>query len=128
MYAVVRTYYGPGAKDLFDLLENRKAEVEAAIRSVPGLVSYTLVRTEEGGVESIGLDRANTGISVKTLLGSDSHTRAAGSLGMLAIGAGGFDVTLAISGEPFPVAMPRIFGVELDWRAPRFSERQGCHP
>ena len=36
---VVRTYYGPGAKDLFDLLENRKAEVEAAIRSVPGLVS-----------------------------------------------------------------------------------------
>jgi predicted aconitate hydratase len=56
----------------------------------------------------------------KTLLGSDSHTPAAGSLGMLAIGAGGLDVALAISGEPFPVAMPRIFGVELigelpDW-------------
>jgi hypothetical protein len=42
MYAVVRTFSGPGAKDLFDLLENRKAEVDAAMRFVPGLVSYTL--------------------------------------------------------------------------------------
>ena len=49
MYAVVRTYSGPGAKELFDLLERRKPEVEAVIRSVPALVSYTLVRTEEGG-------------------------------------------------------------------------------
>lgn len=37
----------------------------------------------------------------KSLLGSDSHTPAAGSLGMLAIGAGGLDVALAMSGEPF---------------------------
>jgi hypothetical protein len=49
MYAVVRTYSGSGAKELFDLLERRKAEVEAAIRTVPGLVSYALVRTESGG-------------------------------------------------------------------------------
>jgi hypothetical protein len=48
VYAVVRTYSGPGAKELFDLLEKRKAE-GAVIRSVPGLVSYTLVRTELGG-------------------------------------------------------------------------------
>ena len=50
MYAVVRTYSGAGAKDLFDLLEKRKSEVEAVIRSVPGLVSYTLVRSGDGGV------------------------------------------------------------------------------
>lgn len=50
MYAVVRTYSGPGAKELFDLLEKRKAEVEAVMRSVPGLVSYTLVRSQEGGM------------------------------------------------------------------------------
>jgi len=49
MYAAVRTYSGSGAKELFDLLERRKAEVEEAIRTVPGLVSYTLVRTELGG-------------------------------------------------------------------------------
>jgi aconitate hydratase len=46
----------------------------------------------------------------KTLLGSDSHTPAAGSLGMLAIGAGGLDVALAMSGEPFPTTMPGILG------------------
>ena len=56
----------------------------------------------------------------RTLLGSDSHTPAAGSLGMLAIGAGGLDVALAMSGEPFPTTMPGILGVRLvgelpDW-------------
>ncbi len=48
-----------------------------------------------------------------TLLGSDSHTCAAGSLGMLAIGAGGLDVALAMAGEPFRFSMPRIWGVRL---------------
>jgi hypothetical protein len=50
MHAVVRTYSGSGAKGLFDLLEKRKSDVESAIRSVPGLVSYTLVRSGDGGV------------------------------------------------------------------------------
>src|SRR5581483_9413069 len=49
----------------------------------------------------------------KSLLGADSHTPAAGALGMLAIGAGGLDVALAISGEPFPTAMPKVMGVRL---------------
>ncbi len=49
----------------------------------------------------------------KSLLGSDSHTPAAGSLGMLAIGAGGLDVALAMSGEPFHTTMPAVFGVRL---------------
>lgn len=39
MYAAVRTYTGPGAKEFFDLLEKRKSEVEAVMRSVPGLES-----------------------------------------------------------------------------------------
>jgi len=56
----------------------------------------------------------------KTLLGSDSHTCAAGSLGMLAIGAGGLEVAMAIAGDPFYVRMPKIVGVKLtgelsDW-------------
>src|SRR5262249_56106307 len=45
----------------------------------------------------------------KTMLGSDSHTCAAGSLGMLAIGAGGLEVALAIAGEPLYFAMPEIW-------------------
>ncbi|HZD25969.1 MAG TPA: aconitate hydratase [Alphaproteobacteria bacterium] len=54
----------------------------------------------------------------KTLLGSDSHTCASGSIGMLAIGAGGLDVAMAISGEPFAVAMPEVFGVRLTGSLP----------
>jgi len=60
------------------------------------------------------------GKPAKTLLGSDSHTCAAGSLGMLAVGAGGMDVALAMAGEPFYIEMPRVWGVKLigalpDW-------------
>lgn len=56
----------------------------------------------------------------KTMLGSDSHTPAAGSLGMLAIGAGGLEVAMAMAGEPLYTKMPEIWGVELigalpDW-------------
>jgi len=50
MHAVVRNYSGAGAKQLFDLLEQRKVEVESVIRKVPGLVSYTLVRSGDGGM------------------------------------------------------------------------------
>jgi aconitate hydratase len=60
------------------------------------------------------------GIPGKTLLGSDSHTPAAGSLGMLAIGAGGLETALAMAGEPLYLTMPKIRGVNLigslpDW-------------
>lgn len=58
------------------------------------------------------------GIPGKTLLGSDSHTCAAGSLGMLAIGAGGLEVALAMAGEPFYVNMPQIMGVRLTGKLP----------
>jgi aconitate hydratase len=54
----------------------------------------------------------------KTLLGSDSHTPAAGALGMLAIGAGGLEVALAMAGEPFFLAMPEIWGVRLVGKLP----------
>lgn len=58
------------------------------------------------------------GIPGKTLLGSDSHTCAAGSLGMLAIGAGGLEVALAMAGEPLYVKMPAVWGVKLFGRLP----------
>jgi aconitate hydratase len=58
------------------------------------------------------------GIPGKTLLGSDSHTPAAGGIGMLAIGAGGLEVALAMSGEPFHVKMPEVWGVELQGELP----------
>jgi aconitate hydratase len=54
----------------------------------------------------------------KVLVGSDSHTCAAGSLGMLAIGVGGLDVARAIAGEPLFLRMPRIWGVRLTGELP----------
>lgn len=49
----------------------------------------------------------------QTLLGSDSHTPTAGGMGMLAIGAGGLDVAVAMAGGPFHLAMPAIINVSL---------------
>jgi len=49
----------------------------------------------------------------KTMLGSDSHTPTNGGLGMIAIGAGGLDVALAMGGEPFHLAMPKVVLVKL---------------
>ena len=53
------------------------------------------------------------GIPGKTLVGSDSHTPAAGSLGMLAIGLGGIEVARAIAGEPIYLQMPKVWGDRL---------------
>jgi aconitate hydratase len=58
------------------------------------------------------------GIPGKTLLGSDSHTCAAGSLGMLAIGAGGLEVAQAMASAPFYLKMPSIWGVRLSGELP----------
>lgn len=60
------------------------------------------------------------GIPGKSLLGSDSHTPAAGAMGMLAIGAGGLEVALAMAGEPFFFDMPKIRGINLVGRLPNW--------
>jgi aconitate hydratase len=60
----------------------------------------------------------NFGKPGKTLLGADSHTPAGGALGMLAIGAGGLEVALAMAGEPFFTPMPQVWGVKLTGRLP----------
>jgi len=54
----------------------------------------------------------------QTLAGADSHTPAAGSLGMLAFGAGGVEVALVLAGEPLHLRMPQIWGVRLTGRLP----------
>jgi aconitate hydratase len=58
------------------------------------------------------------GVPGTTLAGSDSHTCAAGSLGMLAIGVGGIDVAMAMAGRPLHIKMPEIWGVRLTGELP----------
>jgi hypothetical protein len=66
MHAVLRSYSGQGAKELFDLLERNKAEVERLIRGIAGFVGFNLVRTAEGGFTvSIFRDKTGTGESVR---------------------------------------------------------------
>ncbi|MHB1680513.1 MAG: aconitate hydratase [bacterium] len=60
------------------------------------------------------------GVPGKTLLGSDSHTPTAGGVGMIAIGAGGLDVAVAMGGGAFYMAVPKVVLVKLsgklqDW-------------
>ena len=49
----------------------------------------------------------------RTLIGSDSHTPTGGGIGMIAIGAGGLDVALAMAGQPFTIPYPKVIGVRL---------------
>jgi aconitate hydratase len=64
------------------------------------------------------LHMQNFGIPGKTLTGSDSHTCAAGSLGMIAIGSGGLEVAMAIAGHPLYIKMPKVLGVKLTGQLP----------
>ncbi|MBU1881675.1 aconitate hydratase, partial [bacterium] len=56
----------------------------------------------------------------KTLLGSDSHTPTGGGIGMIAMGAGGLDVALAMGGQPFNLRMPKIVGIRLEGKLQPF--------
>ena len=66
MHAVIRTYSGKGATELFNLLEKRKSEVETLMRPIDGFVSYHLVRTAGGGTSiTVCQNQAGTDESVR---------------------------------------------------------------
>ncbi|MBN1577934.1 MAG: aconitate hydratase [Chitinispirillaceae bacterium] len=68
-------------------------------------------RPGNGICHQIHLERF--GVPGKTLLGSDSHTPTGGGIGMIAIGAGGLDVAVAMGGGPFFMNYPRVIKIEL---------------
>jgi aconitate hydratase len=77
-------------------------------------------RAGNGICHQVHLERF--GKPAATLLGSDSHTPTGGGIGMLAIGAGGMDVAVAMAGGPFYMKCPKVLGVKLtgklnDWVA-----------
>ncbi len=71
-------------------------------------------RAGNGICHQVHLERF--GAPGKTLLGSDSHTPTGGGLGMIAVGAGGLDVAVAMAGGPFWMTYPRVAGVKLSGR------------
>lgn len=90
------------------------------LRSVAASKGVKFSRPGNGICHQVHLERF--GAPGKTLLGSDSHTPTNGGIGMMAIGAGGLDVAMAMAGKPFRMAYPKIIGVKLtgklqDWCA-----------
>ncbi|OAG26695.1 aconitate hydratase [Thermodesulfatator autotrophicus] len=94
----------------------RNADDHRFLQSVAAKYGLWFSRPGNGICHQVHLERfARPG---KTLLGSDSHTPTAGGCAMLAIGAGGLDVAMAMAGKPFHLIMPRIIGVHLTGSLP----------
>jgi len=81
------------------------------IQSVAQKRGIRFSRPGNGICHQVHLERF--GIPGKTLLGSDSHTPTGGGIGMLAMGAGGLDVAVAMGGGTYYIPMPTIVKVEL---------------
>jgi aconitate hydratase len=81
------------------------------LQSVACKYGIWLSRTGNGICHQVHLERF--GKPGKTLIGSDSHTPTCGALGMMALGAGGLDVALAMAGEPFYLLCPQVVKINL---------------
>jgi len=81
------------------------------LQSIAAAKGLFFSRPGNGICHQVHLERF--GAPGETLLGSDSHTPTNGGLGMIAIGAGGLDVALAMAGKPFKITYPEIVGIEL---------------
>ncbi|MDD5711837.1 MAG: aconitate hydratase [Smithellaceae bacterium] len=88
------------------------------LRDVARRYGIYLSRAGNGICHQVHLERF--GKPGKTLIGSDSHTPTGGALGMIAIGAGGLDVALAMAGRPFYLTCPQVVRVELKGKLPDF--------
>ena len=81
------------------------------LQSIAAKYGILLSRTGNGICHQVHLERF--GKPGKTLLGSDSHTPTCGGIGMIAIGAGGLDVAVAMGGSPFYLACPKVIKLNL---------------
>jgi aconitate hydratase len=88
------------------------------LKSAAARFGYWFSRSGNGISHVVHMERF--GRPGKTLLGSDSHTPAGGSIGMLAIGTGGLDVAMASAGEPYFVKMPKVMGIKLVGKLPNW--------
>ena len=87
------------------------ADDHAYLQSAAARFGVKFSRPGNGICHQVHLERF--GKPGRTLLGSDSHTPTGGGIGMLAIGAGGLDVALAMAGQPFALQCPRICLIRL---------------
>ncbi len=96
--------------------DEKNAEDHAYLRSACRRFGLWFSKPGNGVSHPTHMERF--GVPGKSLAGSDSHTCAAGALGMLAVGVGGLEVALAIAGEPLYLRMPEVWGVRLENELP----------
>ena len=87
------------------------ADDHAFIKSVAQRHGILFSKPGNGICHQLHLE--NYGIPGKTLLGSDSHTPTGGGLGMIAIGAGGLDVAMAMAKGTYSLTVPKVIKIEL---------------
>jgi aconitate hydratase len=81
---------------------------------------YGVVLSPAGNGVSHHVHRQRFGIPGKTLLGSDSHTTTGGCLSMLAMGAGGLEVAMALAGRPYYITTPKVWGIYVTGELPQY--------
>lgn len=92
--------------------DHRNMDDHLFLQSVAGKYGVYFSRPGNGICHQVHLERF--GVPGKTLLGSDSHTPTGGGLGMIAIGAGGLDVAVAMAGGAFYLNAPEVVGIRLE--------------
>src|SRR5512136_300448 len=96
--------------------DNRNADDHVFLMTAAEKFGIHLSKPGNGVSHQVHLERF--GVPGKVMLGADSHTPTAAGLAMLAMGAGGLDVALAMAGYPFYLKCPKIMGVRLIGRLP----------
>jgi aconitate hydratase len=91
--------------------DNRNADDHTFLMAAAQRFGAYFSKPGNGVSHQVHLERF--GLPGKVMLGADSHTPTAAGLAMLAIGAGGLDVALAMAGHPFHLPCPKIWGVKL---------------
>lgn len=99
--------------------DERNAEDHLFLRSA--CRRYGIWYSKAGNGVSHPTHMQRFGVPGKAMVGSDSHTPAAGSLGMLAMGVGGLEVAMVIAGRPLYLRMPEIWGVRLTGELPPWT-------
>jgi aconitate hydratase len=75
---------------------------------------FGVIFSPPGNGVSHHVHRQRFGVPGQTLLGSDSHTTTGGCLGMLAMGAGGVEIALAMAGHPYYIETPKVWGIHVE--------------
>jgi len=98
--------------------DNKNADDHIFLMAAAERYGVHLSKPGNGVSHQVHLERF--GVPGKVMLGADSHTPSAAGVSMLAIGAGGLDVALAMAGHPFYLPCPKIWGIKLTGSLPEW--------